>query len=181
MNYRRRLFVASFLGEANGNATAAARAAGYKQPSMAGSRMLKFDEVRAAIDAKLAEAAMPAAEVLARLSEQAAADVGDFLAVDADGSVTVDLEKARLAERTRLIRKLRVVRKTRGDVREDRVEVELHDSQAALAMLARHHGLLDRKDAARAGQPTYEDWLDMLDADGLSIPGLDAELESLGA
>lgn len=64
------------------NATAAARKAGYKDPEQAGYENRRKQEVREAIEALLAEQTMPKAEVLARLTAQAAGDMGEFLKVD---------------------------------------------------------------------------------------------------
>ncbi len=47
---RRRWFVERYMGEARGNATKAARLAGYKSPAVEGSRLLRNAEVREAID-----------------------------------------------------------------------------------------------------------------------------------
>ena len=49
LNERQRRFVEYYMGEARGNATSAARLAGYKQPQMQGSRLMKKDEVQTAI------------------------------------------------------------------------------------------------------------------------------------
>lgn len=49
LNLQQERFVAAYIGKANGNATEAARIAGYKQPGMHGSRLMKNDEINAAI------------------------------------------------------------------------------------------------------------------------------------
>ncbi|MHB8409826.1 MAG: terminase small subunit [Acidiferrobacterales bacterium] len=64
-------FIAFYLGNAHGNATGAARSAGYKQPHMAGARMMANDAIRARIDAELDSRAMSEYEVLAELAEVA--------------------------------------------------------------------------------------------------------------
>ncbi len=46
---RQRRFVAFYLGEAQANATTAARLAGYANPAMEGSRLLKREHVRAEV------------------------------------------------------------------------------------------------------------------------------------
>jgi phage terminase small subunit len=48
---KRRAFVLAYLGEAAGNATAAARIAGYKAPTEEGCRLLRFAEVAAIVEA----------------------------------------------------------------------------------------------------------------------------------
>lgn len=49
LNLQQEKFVSAYIGEANGNATEAARMAGYKQPRMHGSRLLTNDDIAAAI------------------------------------------------------------------------------------------------------------------------------------
>ncbi len=53
---RRRRFVLAFIGEAAGNATEAARIAGYAHPDPEGARLLGTDRVRAAVEAMRAPA-----------------------------------------------------------------------------------------------------------------------------
>ena len=48
---KRRAFVLAYVGEAQGNATDAARRAGYAKPHPEGSRLLRFATVAAAVDA----------------------------------------------------------------------------------------------------------------------------------
>jgi hypothetical protein len=55
LNPRHARFVAAYLGEANGNATEAARLAGYAKPMQQGSRLLRNVEVAAAIEAHNAQ------------------------------------------------------------------------------------------------------------------------------
>ena len=61
-------FVAAYLGGAHGNATGAARAAGYKKPEGSGHENLQKPEVRARIDAELQARAMSQYEVLDELT-----------------------------------------------------------------------------------------------------------------
>jgi hypothetical protein len=102
--------------------------------------------VRAALDAAV-EAAMPADEVKVRLSEHARADVTDILAgcyslectPDGQAYRTFDVVKARRLGLGHLVKSVTPTRY--GD------KVELHDSQAALVHLGRHHKLwVDRID-----------------------------------
>lgn len=50
---KRAAFVAAYLGEANRDATEAARIAGYAEPGQEGHRLLKIAEIKAAIDDQL--------------------------------------------------------------------------------------------------------------------------------
>lgn len=53
---KRRAFVLAFIGEARGNATEAARIAGYRKPKEEGARLLTFAAVAGAIEAMRAPA-----------------------------------------------------------------------------------------------------------------------------
>lgn len=146
LTYKQRLFVNAYLGEADGNASQAARIAGYGQPHMAGPRLIAIDYIQSLISRRVDIAAMTANEVLARISEFGSADIGDYLEEQPDGSLRVLLAEAKKAGRTRVIKKIKITRKTstssRGDVEEEVVtELELHSPLVALDKLAQHHGL----------------------------------------
>jgi phage terminase small subunit len=136
------------------NATEAARRAGYTHPNKQGPRLLVNVGIQVAVSAGLALRAMPADEVLARLADMAQGSADDFVTVyqsplhdvtgqpilDRDGQPIVryfpslDLEKARERGMLHLVKK--VTYTAHGP------SVELYDAQAALALLAKHHGLL---------------------------------------
>jgi len=124
------------------NATEAARKAKYANPNKAGPRLLGDPKIKFEVERALDELAMPAREVLARLSQHARSDLGDFLDVDAEG-VTISLKQARVAGITHLIKEY-----TQDDgydregFPERTVKLKLYDAQAALKLLAQHHGLL---------------------------------------
>lgn len=134
LNFRQRMFVLAYLGEANGNATEAARIAGYAEPNTQGPRLLVNVGIRVAIDAKLNHVALSADETLARLSDMASADMADFTDPSGEDGFTLNLAKARASGKTHLIKKLAHTK--------DGVRIELHDAQGALEKLARYHGLL---------------------------------------
>ena len=106
-----------------------------------GWRLLKNARVAEAIQARLNQSAMPADEVLARITDHARADIDDFL--DADGAF--DLTKARRGKRTALLKKLKTKTTTRTvgemEVQTVEVEFELHDAQAALVHLGKYYKL----------------------------------------
>jgi phage terminase small subunit len=135
LNFRQRLFVSAYLGKAMGNATEAARIAGYRHPMEYSHQLLQKTTVREAIARKAEEVTLSANEILSRLADQASADMSDFLTIGEDG-VKVDLEKARRLGRLHQIKKFS--RNKFGIV------LELHDSQSALALLGKYHGLFDR-------------------------------------
>lgn len=133
LTYKQRLFVEAYLGVAGGNASEAARIAGYCNPGQAGHDTLKKHEIQAAIDARLADAAMPANEILARLSEIASGDLGFFLSIDNSGEWKVDLKRAKKASKTKLLRKIKAGK--------DGPEIEIHNPVDALKQLGLYHGL----------------------------------------
>jgi hypothetical protein len=156
LTYKQRLFVSFYLGEANGNATKAARLAGYSSPEKQGYQLLGKTRIRAAVDSALAAAAMSSDEVLARLSEFAAADLSDYVTVGDDGEGWVDLTKAK--RRLRVVKKLKFTRKTferDGIATSDTTaEIELHSPLTALDKLAQYHGLYrDREAVGKDGVP----------------------------
>jgi phage terminase small subunit len=132
LTWQQRKFVVAYLGVANGNATEAARIAGYAHPNVQGSQQLVKLSIRAAIAAKLENTALPVDEVLGRLSDMASVDMGDFVAVSEAG-FTLALPKAKKARKLHLVKKLTHTKYG--------VSIELHDAQAALEKLGRYHGL----------------------------------------
>ena len=134
LTHKQALFVEAFLGTAKGNATEAARIAGYADPEARTGRLQRSPAVRAALRERVDRMAMTADEVLARLAEQARGSIEDCLTFP-NGATTpmLDLEKARRIGKLHLVRSLRPGKFG--------VAVELYDAQAALALLGRYHGL----------------------------------------
>ena len=162
------LFVECYFA-CNMNATRAAVRAGYSEASAysQGSRLLKNDEISAAISRRLAESAMAADEVLARLADMGRADMADFLDIpppdedlseqelairNADRKLakqypgvpgmdpmtpTLNLARAAKAGKMHMLRSFKPG--------EFGTEITLVDSQGALTTLAKHHGLLTAK------------------------------------
>jgi phage terminase small subunit len=116
------------------NASEAARRAGYdaKYARQIGSENLTKLDIRAEIERLLEEVAMSPGEVVARLSDQARGDMGDYLKPGRGSSVAVDLKAALDAGLMRRAKKIKI----------GRVTVELYDSQRALAKLADIWGLV---------------------------------------
>jgi hypothetical protein len=140
MTWRHRLFVSYYLGVSEGNATDAARRAGYPWPDKQGPRLLQFPTIKAAIDAKLAEFVMPQEEVLARLSEVAGGDITKFITVTGD-RWRLDPRKIKRHGKV-AIRKLKATK--------DGGEIELEPKLAALIKLGEYHGMWDKKPASDA-------------------------------
>lgn len=152
------LFVDHYVACLNG--AEAARRAGYSDASarQIASENLSKPDIRAAIDARLAECVMPPSEILTRLSEHARGSMADFVSFKGRG-VTLDLKKAALADKLHLVKRFS---KTKQGV-----TIELYDSQAALVTLAKHYGLLSADD---------DDWRRALESMGHNASELFAQL-----
>lgn len=142
------------------NGAEAARRAGYPERSarQIASENLSKPDIRAAIDAALAAAAMPRSEILARLTEHARGSLADFLSVSGRG-VRLDLKKATDAGVLHLVKKY--TKTDRGTT------IELYDAQAALELLGKHYKLWTdvTELAGQIGMKTYQnvspdDWSD---------------------
>jgi len=148
MQLKRQKFIDAYLSEANGNATEAARIAGYADPMREGYRIKNAPEVKAEIARLLAENTLAAAEVLSRLSDQARGTLTHFLKITGD-EVTIDLSTEGAKANLHLLKKAKTKRRTGGTAEapweEVETELELHDPQSALALLARYWKLLTDK------------------------------------
>lgn len=131
---KQKVFIEAYLG--CWNATEAARRAGYEGNDntlgSVGWENLQKPAIADRIKKRLAESAMSADEVLARLAGQARADIADYVVVDlVTGEPKVDLRTVR--GKTHLIKSIQQT--AHG------VKVELYDAQAALEKIGRAHGL----------------------------------------
>lgn len=153
LSYRQRIFVEKYIGEAGFNAAEAVRLAGYKckDPAARGSKLLSNPEVKALVDARVAEMAMSANEILVRLTEHARGSMEDFLAIRDDGTAAIDFVKAQRAGKLHLLKKY-------TDSDRYGVEIQLHDAQSALQLLGRAHGIFVDKTALTdpSGENAYD-------------------------
>ncbi len=151
---RQRLFVEEYL--TCWNASEAARRAGYTgKANVIGAKLLANISIKALIEQRLQEKAMPANEVLARLSEQARASVGEFLtivrrpiAISGDGpeADAVEINWPELLRRGHLVKKITPTRYG--------FAIELHDAQAALVHIGQHLKLFTQNiDLTSGGKP----------------------------
>lgn len=119
------------------NGTEAARRAGYKGDdnvlAVTAHDNLRNPKITAFINERFAETAMRADEVIARISEQAATDMGDFIKIK-NGIPFFDLEKAAARNKLHLIQSFENTK--------NGVKLKLYDAQTAQRTLAQHHGLL---------------------------------------
>lgn len=116
------------------NGAKAARLAGYAESGarQEAHRLLTNADIRAAIAARLAESAMPASEVLARLTDQARSSLEEFISVRGRG-VALDLKAAKERGVLHLVKKYSKTRQ--GET------IELYDAQSALDLLGRYYKL----------------------------------------
>jgi phage terminase small subunit len=119
------------------NATEAARRAGYADPNRNASRLTVHNGIREEISRRMAEMAMPANEVLARLAEQARGSIGAFISTDGQGN-----PNGFSISRERPLHNVK-----RVTVTEKGWSFEMYDAQAALVHIGKHHGLfVDRQE-----------------------------------
>jgi phage terminase small subunit len=151
---KQKAFVEAYLTCWNGYK--AAITAGYSEASARhqASRLLSYDNIHEAIQARLAELKMSADEVLTRLSEHARGSIADFVTVSEPSTDLEDATDAQDAKaiaggwRLDLLRaqqagKLHLIKKLKSG--QWGPEIELHDPQAALALLGKHHKLFVEK------------------------------------
>lgn len=127
----------AYLGAANFNATEAARLAGYKASDDSGFAAIGYQnknhpDISAEIERRLSESAMSANEVLARLAEQARANVGQIMLLDQAGNLRgFDWQKVKALGH--LVKSISFT--ANGP------KVEFYDAQAALVQLGKAHGV----------------------------------------
>jgi len=142
VNRKQQVFVVEYLK--CWNASEAARRAGYKNANVQGARLLAIDSIAAEIRARIEEKSMSADEVITRLATQARSDIGEFLTVDGEDWA---LNLQAIKERGYLVKKIK--QGPHGP------EIELHDAQAALALLGKTLGLfVDRQELSGGVQLT---------------------------
>jgi phage terminase small subunit len=165
---RQRLFVEEYL--TCWNASEAARRSGYKtQANVQGARLIANDNIRRAIELRVAAKIMVADEVLARLSDHATASLGDFI----DKYGQIDIRRARQLGKLHLVKRY----KTTSYVRKNgqkivTAEIELHDPQTALVQVGRHYGLFSDK-------LVIEDWREEARKAGFDPDEVQSEFEGV--
>lgn len=174
-------FVEEYLIDLNG--AGAARRAGYGERGsrQQAHRMLTNVDIQAAIEKRLAEQAMGKAEVLRRLADQARSSLEPFLVDDLSrpGKVRFDLstDEAKLALGT--VKKVKIKTLFVGKAaREETVEVELIDPQAALIHLGKAHSLFVERHEVSGPEGGPVETITTLDVSKLSDAAL-AELDKL--
>lgn len=130
---RQLAFIDHYLQTLNG--AESARRAGYGEAGarVEAHRLLTNANIRAEIDRRLADQAMSASEVLARLADHARGTMADVLSPAGRG-IKIDLKKMMATGAIHRVKKY-----TRGA--DGSVSIELYDAQAALGLLGKHHRL----------------------------------------
>ena len=146
---KRQAFVREYPEDFNG-AQAAIRA-GYspKSAKQTASRLFTNVDIRAAIDEELDKISLRSTEILARLTDQATASVGDFFTVNPDGDRIV-FDPEVLKDRGHLIKSVKarttVTTAKNGDQHEyTYLELTLYDGQKALELLGKFRGMVAPK------------------------------------
>ena len=144
LTHKQALFVVFYVGRAKGNATEAARLAGYggEDGTLAqiGWENLRKPKIRAAIDELMATALMGEMELLWRIAEDSRADLSDFQS-DTNPE-ELDLKKAQSRGKLHLIREIHTEKTvSKEGLATHRTRIKLVDAQAARRDLARIKGL----------------------------------------
>lgn len=150
------------------NASEAARRAGYsvKTAGSQASRLLKDVDVSRAIDVRMGELKMSANEALMVLTNHARGTLDDFV----DDSGTIDMRRAKESRKLGLVKKYKVSVRTSENDETVTTEIELHDSQNAAMLLAKHHGAFVEKSAVEhSGEVTQKIDLSGLPDDQLKL------------
>jgi phage terminase small subunit len=154
-------FVKAYVGEAQFNATEAARRAGYQGNdnvlAAAGSRNLKKDNVRKAIQERTERFVMDQDEAAYRLARMARSDIGDFFEVVEATTEDGDLRTFLVMDREA------IVEKGGGLVREisfdsnGRPQLKMYDAKDALKNILKIHGAFGAKGTEKDPQHVVVD------------------------
>lgn len=152
LSERERRFVDAYCGQAEGNATTAARIAGYSEKSAAriGYRLSKKVHVRSEIERRQSmraeESGITQTRVLNEVALLAFSDVTHYV-VDDNGEVALAAGAPVGAMRALASIKRRITTRGRGDDREvtREVEVRLWDKPGPLKLAGQHVGLFPNK------------------------------------
>jgi hypothetical protein len=152
LTHRQRLFVMHLLGEAGGNATKAARLAGYsdsheKALGVLGCRTRAMPHVQAAIDRELAKRQLTPDDIVGGLFARARSNAANFYRRDADGKLVFDLEHAADLGALGQVKEIKeeIIKGGDGPVQVISRTVKFHDPVPALTTLAKIKGMLTDK------------------------------------
>jgi len=159
LTFRQRQFVAALCGPAQGNATEAARLAGYSDSSRAvlatlASRLLTEPAVQEAISHELGRHRLSPEWAKASLADLAGASLAALLDVPEEGQPSMDWQKAARLGQLGIIKEyVEHLDKETGQVTQRTVKV--HDRLAAINLLLQLHGLIKQRHehAGKDGKP----------------------------
>jgi phage terminase small subunit len=146
LTLKEQLFRDYYLGEARGNGTLAAKLAGYDGDDntlgVTAYHLLRKSKIQNSIQQALNTVKMSADEVLERLSKQARGSLADVL----DDNGRFDLQTIKDRGTDGLLRKLKIRKRIERGSDGSETEyvnhdLEIHNSQAALELLGKHHRL----------------------------------------
>ncbi len=147
LTQKQALFAIHYAASSNG--TRSAEKAGYSgndnQLAVIAHGNIRKPKIRAAIDVLLTDIVMSTAEALARLSDEARGDIGEFFTTDEKGNVMLDLHKAKQSGLSHLLKKVQTTKTMRTDKDGNKTErytttFEMYDGQAAKDKILRAHG-----------------------------------------
>ena len=125
--------------------------ASYASANTASARLLTNTNIKAEIERRMKEHAMPAHEALARLTAIARATLFPFVRVDEGGHIYFNFKDEEAKKHMYLIRRIKsrkheTFNEKKKELNSEKwVEVELHDSQRALELLGKYHVLFTEK------------------------------------
>lgn len=152
LTHKQRLFVKFYVGEASGNASKAARLAGYRDDNSDSLKQTAHETltkpyVQRAIAREMAKRFGSAEDVRNGIAEIANANAADYLKPGADGKLHFDLERMAEAGALGLIHRIEddVLPVAGGDAVIIKRKLKLYDRLRALELLAKLNGqLIDR-------------------------------------
>jgi len=148
-------FVLAYLGPANGNATQAAKIAGYSIPWQAGYETLNSPLVSSVIKRYVSERVMTADECLMRIARIARGSVGEVIEVVGKRQFLLDLERA---EETGAIDLIEELQHLEGGG----VKFKLYSKLKALELIGKHLRLFVEKveHSGKIEVGGFEGWTD---------------------
>lgn len=166
---KQQAFVDAYVGIARGNATKAARLAGYVGDdnvlAVTGHDNLRNPKIEQAIAERVSEYAMSPAEVLGELAAIARMDASQFITVPEVGKAYFDFRRAEQNGQLGFIKKL--------SYNEHGPSVELVDKQGALVQLGKYHALWIERQEVNSNvnvSGNVNIYLPQKDADGSDTP-----------
>lgn len=130
---------------------------------------MKNDDIRKAIEERLAQLAMSKHEVLARLTDQARGDMGDFANVKSARSLASHPNSNLIKKFKRTITTTTTGKNDAQEtITEEKIELELYDAQDAMIQIGRYHKMFtDNMDMTSGG--------DKLTAPVVYLPAIESD------